>query len=107
MRYLYIFLLPFFIIGCTSQLSEKIRNQENCALLSGDKLKIIDGNIIKLPNKELMGEIFSIDSNHIKIIDDVKAEKVFTLKVFSKQSNKKLLAVMWDEKNILMACGID
>lgn len=106
MKSFYIFLLSSFLFGCGPNLPEQIRNQSNCALLNGDKVKIIDGLIIRNSDKALMGEIFKYSSSQIKIFDDKNEFRIFEVKKYSKEG-KNLIAIHWDTNNILLACGTD
>lgn len=96
------------LIGCTEPtlLVEQIRNQNNCTLLRGDKVKIIDGLIVRKSDKALMGEIFKYSNSHIKVFDDMNESKILEVKKYSKEG-KGLIAIHWDANNILLACGTD
>jgi hypothetical protein len=98
-----------YLAACvnSSQLTDIIRNQNNCALISGDRVKIIDGNVVELSSKALLGEIFKINADKVKIIDANNISKEFFLKIVYKDPSKRLLALMIDESNIFLACGID
>jgi hypothetical protein len=107
-KFITLMVLPLFgLIGCSEELSHTIRNQNNCALISGDRVKIIDGNIVELSSKALLGEIFKINADKVKIIDANNISKEFFLKIVYKDPSKRLLALMIDGSNIFLACGID
>lgn len=74
--------------------------------MSGDKVKIIDGLIVRNSDKALMGEIFKYSSSQIKIFDDKNEFRIFEVKKYSKEG-KGLIAIHWDANNILLACGTD
>ena len=98
--------LTLILTSCSNNLSEKIRNQKNCALLSGDKVKIIDGLIVRDSDGALMGEIFKNSNSEVKVFDDKNESKIFSVKEHSKDG-KFLIALQWDKDNILLACGVN
>lgn len=106
MKSFYILLLSSFLFGCSPNLPEQIRNQSNCALLSGDKVKIIDGLIVRNSDKALMGEIFKYSSTQVKVFNDTNESRIFEVKKYAKDG-KGLIAIHWDKDNILLACGTD
>lgn len=107
LRIAYLSLIFCLFIGCSKEpsLASKMLNQDNCVLMNKDKLKIIDGNIIRLPLKELMGEVFVIDSDTVRIIDDQNNAKIFKIKKQTYEG-RSLLTVMQDSENIFFACGV-
>jgi hypothetical protein len=74
--------------------------------LSGDKVKIIDGLVVRNSDKALMGEIFKYSSSQVRVFDDRNESKIFEVKKHTKEG-KSLIALHWDKDNILLACGTD
>lgn len=99
--------LMLLLVGCSyNNLSKEILNQNNCARLNGDKLKIINGNILRLPNKDLLGEIILETNKTVKVFDDLNQSKIMSV-VEYKKDQKRLIAIIYDESNVLLSCLVN
>ncbi len=97
-----------FLSACSQQPNSKLLlNQEKCASLNETSLAIRDGSIINKANNETIGTIKIIDQKTVSVTDSSGESRDLKVLLSEKVPSKRLLMIMRDEQNILLACGID
>jgi hypothetical protein len=87
-------------------LAAELLNARDCTRITGDRYKIIKGNILLQPSNGLVGQISVIDNTTVRVADDTNEVRV--LKVLeSKRSDKRLIFIMLDVNNVFLACPAD
>lgn len=103
-----IFLGLVLLSACSQQPNSKLLlMQEKCASWNETSLAIRGGSIINKANDETIGTIKVIDHETVSVTDTNNETRNLKVVLSDKVPNKRLLVIMRDDKNILLACGID
>lgn len=86
-----------------NNLAAELLNARDCTRITGDRYKIVKGNILLQPSNNLVGQISVIDNTTVRVTDDAKEVRVLRV-LESRKNDKRLIFMMLDVNNIFLAC---